>query len=167
VSALSDYLNAHIPAGWAKRDVVRALDDKIDRATVYRYLNGNHSRTPPEYVLAAFAEGLGCSIVELREAAGFAAGEEEPWVPPMEANRLNRGQRDALEAFIRATVTPPTNAGTAASQAAVPPPAARAEVREYVAYLRQTHQDELADRLEASLRTTSSASQTVRRPSTS
>ena len=78
MSALSDYLNAHIPAGWSKSDVTRALGDYFDRTTVYRYLAGNHSRNPPEYVLDAFAKALGCSITQLREAAGAADGEGSP-----------------------------------------------------------------------------------------
>ena len=104
MSALSDYLNAHIPAGWSKSDVTRALSDYLDRTTVYRYLAGNHSRNPPEYVLDAFAKALGCSITQLREAAGAAAGEEDPWTPPLEANRLTHAQRAALDAFIRTIV---------------------------------------------------------------
>jgi hypothetical protein len=165
VSALSDYLNAHVPAGWSKPDVVRALADDLDRTTVYRYLAGNHSRTPPEYVLTAFAKALpGCTLVELREAAGTAVGEEEPWKPPMEANRLNHGQRNALDAFIRATVQADTSAGqaTAAQRAG----GTQQQVRAYIGQLRQTGQAELADRLEASLEITSSASQTASKSST-
>ena len=115
MSALSDYLTAHIPAGWSKPDVVRALGDDLDRTTVYRYLAGNHSRNPPEYVLDAFARALpGCSITELRQAAGAAVGEEHPWTPPLEANRLNHAQRAALEAFIRTIVhTDPAQPETA------------------------------------------------------
>jgi hypothetical protein len=165
VSALSNYLNAHIPPGWSKPDVVRALADDLDRTTVYRYLAGNHSRTPPEYVLSAFAKALpGCSLVELRAAAGTAVGEEEPWNPPMEANRLNHGQRNALDAFIRATVQADTShIGAAGSKQSG---GTEQQVRAYVAQLRQTGQVELADRLEASLEITSSASQTASKSST-
>jgi hypothetical protein len=168
VSALSDYLNAHIPAGWSKPDVIRALSDHLDRTTVYRYLAGNHSRNPPEYVLDAFARALpGCSITELREAAGAAAGEEDPWTPPLEANRLTYAQRAALEAFIRTIVQ------TAPAHGAQPPDITDAtttagpiqEVRAYITRLHATGQDELADRLEAVLNTTSSASQTGSGPS--
>jgi hypothetical protein len=169
LSALSDYLNAHIPVGWTKRDFVRALDATIDRSTVYRYLNGLHSKTPPEFVLAAFAQTLGCSVVELREAAGVAIGEEEPWVPPLEANRLSRGQREALETFIRATVALESSGRGDASLGELGALGADAqmELRDFVVALREDGQDDLAERLEASLRTTSSASQRVRRPSTS
>lgn len=165
MSALSDYLNAHIPAGWSKPDVVRALSDDLDRTTVYRYLAGNHSRTPPEYVLNAFAKALpGCTLVELREAAGTALGEEEPWHPPLEANRLNHGQRSALDAFIRATVqADPRHGEPVASKQAG---GTQQQVRAYIVQLRATGQVELADRLEDSLEITSSASQTASKSST-
>jgi hypothetical protein len=166
VSALSDYLNAHIPAGWSKPDVIRALGEDLDRTTVYRYLAGNHSRNPPEYVLDAFARALpGCSITELREAAGAAVGEEVPWTPPLEANRLSHAQRAALEAFIRTIVHP----DPAQPEPPSPDPGAGKpkiqEVRAYITQLRATGQDDLAERLETSLDTTSSASQTANKSS--
>jgi hypothetical protein len=105
VSALSDYLNDHLPHGWNKPKLVDALDGRLDRATVYKYLAGKHPRQPSESVLQAFAEVLpAASVVELRAAAGQALGVEEPWIPPVEANRLTLAQRQALEAFIKATV---------------------------------------------------------------
>lgn len=105
MSALSDYLNDHLPAGWNKPRLVDALDGRLDRATVYKYLAGKHPRQPSESVLQAFAEVLpSASVVELRAAAGQALGVEEPWIPPVEANRLTMAQRQALEAFIKATV---------------------------------------------------------------
>ena len=168
MSALSDYLNAHVPAGWGKPDVIRAVGDRLDRTTVYRYLAGNHSRNPPEYVLDAFARALpGCSITQLREAAGAAVGEEDPWIPPLEANRLTYAQRAALEAFIRTIVQ------TDLAQPAPTPPNSGAgnpgvtiqEVRAYITQLRESGQDELAGRLEASLDTTSSASHTANKSS--
>lgn len=42
VSKLSDYLNAHIPEGWSRMRFVEALNGRVDRATVYRYLAGQH-----------------------------------------------------------------------------------------------------------------------------
>jgi len=105
VSTLSEYLNEHLPRDWRKAHVVEALNGTVDRATVYRYLSGKHPRHPSDSVLAAFAGVLpGSSLVELRLAAGMAGGEEKPWVPPVQANRLNDRQRRALEAFIIATV---------------------------------------------------------------
>ena len=192
MSALSDYLNAHLPAGWSKRDLIAALAADLDRTTVYRYLAGNHSLTPPEFVLQAFARALpDASLVELRAAAGVAAGMEEPWIPPLEANRLNHGQRSALEAFIRATVqsqpelpetlpggpkSEPGNPGSQSEAARSQPErrqhaedprtgADRQQILSYIAQLRQIGQSELADRLEDSLESTSSASETARRSS--
>ena len=168
MSALSDYLNAHIPAGWSKPDVIRAIGDRLDRTTVYRYLAGNHSRNPPEYVLDAFARALpGCSITELREAAGAAVGEEDPWTPPLEANRLTHAQRAALEAFIRTIVhTDPAQPQPPSPDAGAGNPEVKVqEVRAYIVLLRASGQDELADRLEASLDTTSSAAQTANKSS--
>jgi hypothetical protein len=166
VSALSDYLNAHIPAGWSKPDVIRALGDHLDRTTVYRYLAGNHSRNPPEYVLDAFAKALpGCSITELREAAGAAVGEEDPWTPPLEANRLSHAQRAALEAFIRTIVHPDPAQPTPPNPTTGNPDAKIHEVRAYITQLRATGQDDLAERLEASLDTTNSASHTANKSS--
>lgn len=105
MSALSDYLIQHLPHGWNKPRLVDALDGRLDRATVYKYLAGKHPQHPSESVLRAFAEVLpDASVVELRAAAGQAAGVEEPWIPPVEANRLTMAQRQALEMFIKATV---------------------------------------------------------------
>lgn len=178
MSALSDYLNAHLPAGWTKRDLIAALAADLDRTTVYRYLAGNHSQTPPEYVLQAFARALpDATLVELRAAAGVAAGMEEPWVPPLEANRLNHGQRSALEAFIRATVQSQPDVSQSQPEAGHSQPesrqhpedlrtgADRQQILSYIALLRQIGQSELADRLEDSLESTSSASETARRSS--
>jgi hypothetical protein len=179
VSKLSDYLNAHVPAGWSKMQVVAALEGKVDRATVYRYLSGRHPRRPSEPVLEAFASGLpGISMTELRAVAGTSVGEEEPWIPTKEANRLNHGQRMALDAFIRATVGARDESGTvqlieellAARQE--PKRQLQAETRDeleiYVEQLyasgRERLADRLADRLPAS-RAISSASQTAKRSS--
>ncbi len=165
MSALSDYLNAHIPDGWSKPDVIRALSEHLDRTTVYRYLAGNHSRNPPEYVLNAFAQALpDCTITELRHAAGTPTGEPDPWTPPQEANRLTHAQRAALEALIHTIVhtepAPPT------SPAATNTEATTHQVRAYITQLRTTGQDELADRLETSLDTTNSALRNAPKPST-
>jgi hypothetical protein len=169
VSGLSDYLEAHIPAGWSRADVVRAVGAALDQATVYRYLAGNHTATPPERVLQAFAKALpGTTIVELREAAGLPAGEEEQWTLPPEAQRLNRAQRAVIEQLIRVMVSAPDPASASSQAPTDAEPVARAQesqIREYARELRLTGQEELADRLEASL-ATNSASKTARRSST-
>jgi hypothetical protein len=105
VSNLSDYLNAHLPEGWQKPQLVDALSGQLDRATVYKYLAGSHPQNPQDNVLRAFASVLpGVTVVQLRAAAHQPVGVEQPWVPPVEANRLTMPQRRALEAFIKATV---------------------------------------------------------------
>lgn len=109
MSTLSNYLNAHLPDGWQKPNLVEALSGNLDRATVYKYLAGNHPLNPNDSVLAAFATVLpGVSLVELRAAANQPVGAEEPWIPPIEANRLTPPQRRALEALIKTMVAPST-----------------------------------------------------------
>jgi len=162
LSTLSEYLNAHLPAGWQKPQLVEALSGTLDRATVYRYLAGSHPRSPAESVLEAFAAVLpGVTVVELRAAANLSTGAEEPWVPPVEANRLNYPQRRALEAFIKATVGPvddtdepaPQPEPVADLQPSAPPltDQERAEVESYVRRLYASGRKDLADRVAASL----------------
>lgn len=163
MSTLSEYLNAHLPAGWQKPQLVEALSGTLDRATVYRYLAGSHPRSPAEAVLEAFAAVLpGVSVVELRAAANLSTGAEEPWVPPVEANRLSYAQRRALETFIKATVGPvddadepvhpetplgePLSASTLTEQE-------RAEVESYIRRLQASGRTDLAERVAASLET--------------
>ena len=189
MSALSDYLNDHLPTGWNKPRLVDALDGRLDRATVYKYLAGKHPRQPSESVLQAFAEVLPtASVVELRAAAGQALGVEEPWIPPAEANRLTMAQRQALEAFIKATVASndaevreldpreletrelvpvgslpelPEPAQSAADDLSV---AERLEVQSYLDQLYASGRKDLADRVAASL-VINSASVTASRSS--
>ena len=161
MSTLSDYLNAHLPAGWQKPQLVEALSGTLDRATVYRYLAGSHPRSPAESVLEAFAKVLpGVTVVELRAAADLSAGAEEPWVPPVEANRLNYAQRRALESFIKATVGPVDEPEEPApllpvvdSEPSTPAltDQERAEVESYIRRLYDSGRKDLADRLAASL----------------
>ena len=175
MSKLSDYLNAHIPAGWSKGQVVEALGGKIDRATVYRYLAGQHPQRPAEAILEAFASSLpDVSLIELRTIIGSPVGEETPWVPTKEANRLNHAQRLALDAFIRATVNAHDETSTVqviedllaerleSSQQLRPE--TRAELELYVRRLHESGSEGLAERLAASL-AMSSASQTAKRSS--
>lgn len=161
ISTLSDYLNEHLPVGWQKPQLVEALSGTLDRATVYRYLAGSHPRSPAEPVLEAFASVLpGVTVVELRAAANLSAGAEEPWVPPVEANRLSHAQRRALESFIKATVGPMDDADEPVQRQPsvdVQPSAPalteqeRAEVESYVRRLYASGRKDLADRVAASL----------------
>jgi hypothetical protein len=175
VSTLSDYLNAHLPTDWQKPQVIEALRGVVDRATVYRYLSGRHPRTPSDAVLQAFASVLpGTTLVDLRAAARVGAGEEDAWIPPKEANRLNQGQRRALEAFIRATVNWQGDgepAGTedeasvfAGASSIHLTAAARADVQTYIAELYASGLSDLAARVAATL-AISSASDTANKSS--
>ncbi|HEU5269443.1 MAG TPA: hypothetical protein VFU36_05910 [Jatrophihabitans sp.] len=172
MSTLSDYLNAHLPSHWQKPQVVEALRGVVDRATVYRYLSGRHPRTPSDAVLRAFASVLpGTSLLDLRAAARLGTGEEEEWIPPREANRLNPGQRRALEAFIRATVNEQYEPEDepAIEQPPVAEPvrlsaAARADVQTYIAELHASGLSDLASRVAATL-AINSASDTANKSS--
>jgi hypothetical protein len=172
VSTLSDYLNSHLPANWQKPQVVEALRGVVDRATVYRYLSGRHPRTPSDAVLRAFASVLpGTSLVDLRAVAQLGAGEEEEWIPPKEANRLNAGQRRALEAFIRATVNWQPELEDEPESEQPPPakairltPAARADVQTYIEELHASGLSDLATRVAATL-AINSASDTANKSS--
>lgn len=175
MSKLSDYLNAHIPAGWSKSQVVEALEGKIDRATVYRYLAGRHPQRPSEAILEAFAAGLpAVSLTELRAVVGTPVGENTPWVPTKEANRLNHAQRMALDAFIRATVAAQDDSGAVdlieelLAQRRHPArqlrPETRADLEVYLQQLQESGREGLAERLAASL-AINSASQTAKRSS--
>lgn len=177
MSTLSDYLNAHLPANWQKPQVVEALRGVVDRATVYRYLSGRHPRTPSDAVLQAFASVLpGTSLVDLRSAARVGTGEEDAWIPPREANRLNQGQRRALEAFIRATVNwqfdgedEPDLEEVVAATASITPAirltdSARADVETYIAELHASGLSDLATRVAATL-AINSASDTANKSS--
>ena len=129
MSSLSDYLNAHLPEGWQKPQLVDALNGRLDRATVYKYLAGSHPQNPHDTVLQSFASVLpGVTVMELRAAVNQPVGVEQPWIPPVEANRLTLPQRRALEAFIKATVAAAelVPADTAALAAAAPAPVAAA-----------------------------------------
>jgi hypothetical protein len=159
ISTLSDYLNEHLPDGWQKPQLVEALSGTLDRATVYRYLAGSHPRRPAEAVLEAFARVLpGVTVVELRAAANLSAGAEEPWVPPVEANRLSHAQRRALESFIKATVGPMDDDDEPAQRQADAQPDTsaltkqeRTEVESYIRRLHASGRKDLADRVAASL----------------
>jgi hypothetical protein len=142
---------------------------------VYRYLSGRHPRTPSDGVLQAFASVLpGTSLVELRAAARVGLGEEEEWIPPKEANRLNPGQRRALEAFIRATVNwqyepedepmPDEPPAVEAMPAIQLTEAARADVQTYIAELHASGLSDLASRVAATL-AINSASDTANKSS--
>lgn len=111
MTALSQLLNEHMPDGWTGDTIVQEAekhDEKINRATAFDYLAGRHGRRPSEHVLRAFAAALPVTIAELRTAAKLPVGENTPWTPPPEADRLNDRQRQAVEELIKAIVAPNT-----------------------------------------------------------
>ena len=141
MSALSDYLAAHMPPDWRPSDLIEAVRDTMDRTTVYRYLNGKHPVRPSDVHLQAFARVLDVQIQEIRAAAGLARGESTLWEPPPEVHRLTHAQRAALDDFIRASV-----AALDAIQASA---TGADQVSEYVARLRAAGESELADHVQA------------------
>jgi hypothetical protein len=171
VTTLSDYLNAHLPHGWQKPQLVDALSGVLDRATVYKYLAGSHPLNPQDSVLTAFASVLpGVTVVQLRLAANQPPGAEEPWTPPVEANRLTYAQRRALEVLIKTMVSSKEVAEplpvSAVVEAAEPTldPSEQEEVQAYLAQLHASGRSDLADRVAASL-VINSASETASRSS--
>ena len=187
MSSLSDLLTAKLPSEWTKARLVEAMHGRLDRATVYKYLAGNHPQNPHDSVLSAFAEVLpDLTLVELRAAVNQPVGAEEPWVPPVEANRLTMAQRRALEAFIKATVAiTESPAGLVEAvddrqpvaplvqpQVVEPQQSARAdlsvdeqaEVQRYLDQLNASGRGDLAERVAASL-VINSASETASRSS--
>lgn len=56
---------------------------------------------PSEQVISDVAKALGLTPQLVRELAKVPAGEEDPFVLPPEANRLNRRQRAAVVEIVR------------------------------------------------------------------
>lgn len=112
MSALSDALNEANTNKWSSRDIARRSEDRINHATVAKYLNGNHG-SPTESVLVVFSEVFGLPLTRLRELAGLPAGERTAYQPPPEASRLDRRQRKAVDELIRllAEATPEVGDG--------------------------------------------------------
>lgn len=105
MTALSQLLNERMPDGWTGDTIVLEAEkhhEKINRATAFDYLAGRHGKRPSERVLRAFAAALPVTVAELRAAAELPVGENTPWTPPPEANRLDGRQRQAIEELIRA-----------------------------------------------------------------
>lgn len=100
MSALSDALNEANVENWSAREVARRGDDRIHFATIAKYLAGRHGR-PSEDVLEVFSEVLNVPLPRLRELAELPAGDEQPYEPPREANRLDKRQRRLVDELIR------------------------------------------------------------------
>jgi len=85
-------------------DQARRRGHPINRATVARYLAGDHGPRPPEDTLVALSEGLGIDVRRLRRSLGVPTGELGPYQPVAESARLTQVQREALDQLIKAIV---------------------------------------------------------------
>lgn len=107
MTALSDLLVASNRDSWSTREIARRAEKNghtLAQPTVSKYMSGRHGK-PTEAVLSAFSDVLNISIDKLRRAAGVPAGNDSPWTPPSEANRLDLRQRRVLDELIRIMVT--------------------------------------------------------------
>ena len=107
MTALSDLLTDAKNAGrnvdhWVEQ--ARSAGHKINRATVYKYLDGDHAKNPSEKTLEGLAFVFALDVRDLREAVDKPRGELGPWKPTDEASRLNEEQRAALNQLIKAIV---------------------------------------------------------------
>lgn len=104
MSAISDVLQAANRRKLSARAVARAAQERgytLNHDTAARYLRGDHGR-PDEATLVALSEVFDVSLARLRTAAGLPSELTAPYVPPPEAARLNRRQRQAVDEVIRA-----------------------------------------------------------------
>ncbi len=120
MSALSEILAAaNAELGLSARGASRlALEQglALNHDTAARYLRGDHGR-PDEATLVALSTVFRVPLAELRVAADLPADETEPYVPPQEASRLTRRQRNAVDEVIRAMLEPSAGRATAGEEA--------------------------------------------------
>lgn len=100
MSALSDALNEANVENWSAREIARRGGDRVHFATIATYLRGKHGR-PGEEILQVFSEVLHVPMSRLRQLADLPSGDEQPYEPPPEANRLDRRQRKLVDELIR------------------------------------------------------------------
>jgi hypothetical protein len=108
MTALSDRLTAANVEAHSARALSRMARERghsINHDTVARYLRGAHG-TPDEATLIGFADVLRIPLRDLRAAAGLPSELTAPYVPPVEASRLTRRQRRAVDEIIRSMVEP-------------------------------------------------------------
>jgi len=113
MSKLSDLIQHKLEQlGWSElsvRDLAQLTVDhttgkpRLSKDTIAVYRRGTHG-VPDEVTLQAWSEMLDVSIEELRAAAKVLPGEPDPYIPPPEAARMNRRQREAVTELIRAMV---------------------------------------------------------------
>jgi transcriptional regulator with XRE-family HTH domain len=104
VTQLSDLLNGTGVSARQAAEKARELGVHLPYGTAAGYWSGRHPVNPSEETLEGLAAVTNVSLRRLRRAAGFAAGETEPYRPPAEANRLTQRQRAALDDLIKAIV---------------------------------------------------------------
>lgn len=80
--------------------IAKSAEHEMNKATVYRYVDGDHPERPKEKYLQALAYGFDLPITEVRKAASAAPGELGPWTPPLESGQLSKPVRDALNDLI-------------------------------------------------------------------
>jgi transcriptional regulator with XRE-family HTH domain len=104
MSALSELLSSANEKRLSARAVARlaqAAGHTLNHDTAARYLRGDHGK-PDESTLVALAEVFDVPLSALRDAAGLPSELTEPYQPPVEASRLTRRQRLAVDEIIRA-----------------------------------------------------------------
>lgn len=103
MSALSDAVaTAAADRNMSVADVVHeATKHGVNRATVYRLLDGQRRKPADKTLRAIHAVLPVLTMQQLRELAGMPPGESEEYRPPAEANLLSRRQRLALDELIR------------------------------------------------------------------
>lgn len=89
--------------GWSNRQLARECG--LAPSTVDQYMRDSHS-VPDEPTIEAFHSALGIPLGELRQLANLPPGEQMPYQPPLEANRLSQRQRDAFDELIRSVAVP-------------------------------------------------------------
>lgn len=101
MTALSDLLrDSGVDPARAIERISQSAEHSMDRATVYRYLDGRHPGRPSERYLSALAHGFQLKITDVRMAANVRPGELGEWNPPDESGQLSKPIRDALDALI-------------------------------------------------------------------
>jgi transcriptional regulator with XRE-family HTH domain len=107
MSELSDLINDALArkgwAGYSLRELASRSNGDLSKDAIHKYRRGQHGK-PDEETLQALADLTGESLANLRQAAHIPAGGLGPYEPPVEAVRLSRRQRLAIDELIRSMV---------------------------------------------------------------
>jgi len=105
VGALSDRLWARkAELNLSIKTLAKQSRVPIHRATIYKYLNDEGAKEPPEHTVRGLAAAFELSEKEIRDLLGMPSGDGGPWQPPEESARLSRDQREALDRLIKTIV---------------------------------------------------------------